>query len=229
MEILLSFSTFIFIGLLALFVTKAGTHLHKNENKYYIVAGIITGTATIFSVLSQFDIVDVTRPILYQVLFQGHLTLAFFTLVMFAGAFKKKTKPKITLMKVRRELAILGFMTLVPHAVLLIITALTAYNPTGTIAFLIMLPLFITSFTQIRKKMHPLQWRKLHKWAYAAYAMIFIHLASINLIAQRGADGSGYNDYWWLRLSMYIIIFGVYTILKFKNYILVNDTKPKKA
>lgn len=226
MDLLLSFSSFILIALLALFVIKAGSHLHKHEYKYYIVAAVIATVATVFSVLAQFDVIDVTTPVIYQVFFQGHLTLAFFTLVMFAGAFAKKTKPKITLMKVRRELAILGFITLIPHAVLLLITALSALNPTGTLAFLIMLPLFITSFTKIRKKMHPLQWRKLHKWAYAAYAMIFLHLASITIIAQRGGDRA-YDDYWLLRLFMYLIIFGVYTVLKFKNYILVQDKKPQ--
>lgn len=228
MDLFLSFSTVWLVALLAVFVVKYGSHLHKHEYKYYTVITILTVAATIFSLLAQFDVIQIARtPILYNILWQGHLTLALYILVMYAGAFKKKSKPKIVLMKVRRELAIIGFLTLIPHATLLIVTALSALNPTGTLALLIMIPLFITSFPRIRKKMHPLSWRKLHHWAYAAYAMIFLHLVSITVIAQRGGDATGYNQYWWLRLTLYTLIFGVYSYLKYQNYL--RKPSPKTA
>ncbi len=221
MDYILSFTGMIFILPLALFIHYRGKHLHKNENAYYIVTALIALVATVLAVLAQvgalgFELENI--PVLYQLIFQGHLTFSFFVLVMFAGAFKKKSKPKITLMRVRREMAILGFLFLVPHATFLIITALSALNPTGTIAFLIMIPLFITSFTNIRKKMHPLQWRKLHKWAYLAYFMIYVHLLSINSIAQE-------DELRFVRAAAYTVIFGIYTYLKMKNYVLV----PKKT
>lgn len=220
MDLILSFSTVWLVALLALFVTKYGSHLHKNEYRYYTVFTILTAGATVFSLLAQFNLLDVPRtPVLYNLIWQGHLTLALYILVMYAGAFKKKSKPKIILMRVRRELAILGFLTLIPHATLLIVTALSALNPTGTLALLIMIPLFITSFPRIRKKMHPLTWRKLHHWAYAAYAMIFLHLVTITTIAQRTSETNGYNQYWWLRLTLYTLIFAVYSVLKYQNYL----------
>jgi len=224
MDALLSFTTLIILVPLTLFVVLKGKHLHKNEYKYYWGVGILMCIATIVAILAQLGI-GLTRetiegiPFIYQTVFQGHMTFAFFILVMFAGAFKQKSKPKIMLMRVRRENAILGFMFLVPHAAFLVVIALGALNPTGTIAFLIMLPLFITSFPKIRKKMHPLQWRKLHKWAYPAYAMIYIHVASINTIAQE-------DSLRFVRLAIYTIIFAVYTYLKFKNYILAPKKKP---
>ncbi len=227
LSIVFSFSSVLLIGLLAIIVIKFGGHIHKHEYKYYWVASIVAGIATVFSILAQFDIVNVDIPLIYQIIFQGHLTFAFYVLVMFAGAFKPKSKAKITLMKVRREMAILGFIILIPHAVLLIIKALSALNPTGTIALIIMTPLFITSFPKIRKKMHPLKWRKLHKWAYAAYFMVFLHLVSITIIAQRLSETPrAYDQYWWLRLIMYVLIFMFYSYLKFKHYILV--PKPNK-
>lgn len=227
LSIIFSFSSVFLIGLLAVIVIKFGGHIHKNEYKYYWVASLIALVATVFSVLAQFNIVNVEIPLIYQIVFQGHLTFAFFVLVMFAGAFKPKSKPKITLMKVRRELAILGFIILIPHAVLLIVKALSALNPTGTLALIIMTPLFITSFPKIRKKMHPLKWRKLHKWAYAAYFMIFLHLVSITIIAQGLSKAPRvYDQYWWIRLIMYVMIFMFYSYLKFKYYILA--PKPNK-
>ncbi len=226
MDTILGFTSLFLLIPLALFTVKGGKHLHKNEYKYYWGVGILMSIATIVAILAQFDVLMTMEdiqgiPFVYQAIFQGHMTFAFFMLVMFAGAFKKKSKPKIMLMRVRRENAIIGFMFLVPHAAFLLITALSALNPTGTIAFLIMIPLFITSFPKIRKKMHPLQWRKLHKWAYAAYAMIFIHLASINTIAQE-------DSLRFVRLGIYTVIFGVYTYLKFKNYILAVPPQKKQ-
>ena len=225
-SLIFSFSSIILIGVLTLIVIKYGPHIHKNEYRYYWITAIIALIATVFSVLAQFDVVNVEIPLIYQIVFQGHLTFAFFVLVMFAGAFKQKSKQKITLMKVRREMAIIGFLILIPHAVLLIIRALSALNPTGTLAFLIMIPLFITSFPKIRKKMHPLKWRKLHKLAYAAYFMIFLHLVSITIIAQGLSNNPRpYDQFWWIRLIMYVLIFAYYSYLKLKNYILVPKTK----
>ncbi len=223
MDILLSFSTLIWLVILTGFIIKLGTHLHKNEYRYYLGMTVLAIIGTVFALLHQFGRTDVLGlDVLYPLFFQGHLTLAFFIIVMYGGAFKKKTKPKITIMKVRREMAILGFLTLIPHAVLLIITALEAMNPTGVIATTILLPLFITSFPKLRKKMHPTEWRGFHRWAYLAYLAIYAHLAAINLIAQDDA-------FRFVRLGIYTIIFGIYTILKFKNYILIKDKKPKKA
>ncbi len=221
MDALLGFTGFIAIVPVALFVYYKGRHLHKNEYTYYWGAGLIALIATILSIWTQVGEppIDIERlPLIYELFFQGHLTFALFMLVMFAGAFKKKTKPKITLMMVRREMAIIGFFFLVPHAAFLLLTALGAWNPTGSIAFLIMVPLFITSFPKIRRKMHPLQWRKLHKAAYAAYAFIYAHLLTINLIAQD--DGLRF-----VRFALYTIIFIVYTYLKFNNYILPERKK----
>jgi len=216
---------FILVPPLAFAVYKYGKHLHKNEYKYYLGATIIGVIGVVLTVLAQANILitaeTLRTPFIYELFFQGHLPLALFILVMFAGAFKNKSKPKIALMRVRRELAILGFLFLLPHAAFLIIPALTALNPTGTLALLIMIPLFITSFPKIRKKMHPLEWRKLHKWAYAAYAMIYLHLASITLIAQE-------DSLRFVRFGLYTVIFAFYSYLKFKNYI-IPKKKAKKT
>ena len=216
---------------LILFVIYAGKHLHKNENTYYIIIGIfafLTGVTAIIAQIVAYDLKQET-PMIYALFFQGHSTLPFFILVMFAGAFKKRSKPKLTLMKVRRELAIIGFLFLIPHAILLVWLALTNLNPTGTLAFLIMLPLFITSFPKIRKKFAPKQWKKLHKWAYVSYALIYLHLASITIIFNLMNNTGSDLVYGFIRFGIYTAIFGYYTFLKLKNDILLPKPLPKKA
>ncbi len=221
MEHALSFLGLVLIIPLTFVVWRFGTHVHKHESKYYVVVGLFAFIVGVYAIVLQAISLDfkAEHPVWYAVLYQGHLTFPFFILVMFAGALKPKSKPKITLMKVRRELAIIGFLFLIPHAIYLVWLALSNLNPTGTLSFLIMLPLFITSFTQIRKKMHPTAWRKLHKWAYPAYALIYLHLASITLVFnilwfQAGdIDALGYA-LGYVRFALYTVIFGVYTILK---------------
>lgn len=220
MEHVLSFSGVFLIVILALVIYKYGKHIHKNEYRYYGIMAFLAVIGTVFAVLHQLEVVNVEIPFIYELFFQGHLTLAFFVIVMYGGAFKNKSKPKITIMKVRREMAILGFLTLIPHAVLLIITALNANNPTGVIAFTILLPLAVTSWPRLRKKMHAYEWRGFHKWAYLAYASIFAHLAAINILAQDDA-------FRYVRLAIYVVIFGLYTFLKFKNHVLVENPAPK--
>ena len=233
MNYFLGLLSFILIIPFWLLVKRYGKHIHKHENKYYIfitIFALILGAWAVYiQMSSDFPTFKETQPILYAVFFQGHISFALYMLVMFAGALKPKSKPKIALMMVRRELAIIGFLVLIPHMLLLIITALTNYNPTGTIAFLIMIPLFITSFTQVKKKLGPIKWKKLHKWAYPTYLMIYLHVASITIIFNiiRYNDGThGLNDYifGYVRFALYTLIFGVYTYLKFKYYI--NAPKP---
>ena len=234
MDYFLGLLSFILIAPFAYIVYRYGRSIHKHEERFYVVTAIFAVLLTIAAIFAQvFDRnLAVESPVIYALFFQGHTAFALYVLVMFAGAFKHKSKPKTTLMMVRRELAIIGFILLVPHVVLLIWTALTNYNPTGTIAFLIMIPLFITSFKHIRKKMKPLQWKKLHRLAYAAYAVIYLHVASITVIfnllfSETTAD----LIFGFVRFTLYTIIFGFYTYLKFKNYILVDNTnkQPKKA
>ncbi len=197
-------------------VITGGKHLHKHEHLYYLIFGIIGISLTIFAVFFQMGIMVQPDNLLYPIFFQGHLALAFYLLVMFAGAFKHKSKAKITLLRVRRELAVIGFFMVMPHATLLVITALSALNPTGTIAVFLMIPLVITSFPIIRRKFTREGWLGFHKWAYITYGLIYLHIVTITVIAQTPPTNP-YEELWWFRLIIYTIIFMSYLVLKTTN------------
>ncbi|TVP96705.1 MAG: hypothetical protein EA374_00825 [Acholeplasmatales bacterium] len=219
----LNFLGFALIPVLAWLVVRYGKTVHKNETRFYWIFGIVFTFIAFLAlvVLIQSDVATfkTDAPIAYALLFQGHIPFAFFVLVMFAGAFKHKSKAKATLMGVRRELAIIGFFSLLPHVVLLIWLALSNLNPTGTVAFLLMIPLFITSFRSIRKKMKPVNWRKLHKLAYAVYAIIFLHLASITIVFNIMNNQEDMLAFvlGFVRFALYLIVFAVYTWMRLKN------------
>lgn len=97
-------------------------------------------------------------------------------LVMFAGVFRKRWIVYKKILLVRGDLAILGFIFLIPHGIERLSLALNGYQSTGLVAAIVMLPLTISSFMIIRKRIRPDRWKKLHKLAYLAYLMIYIHI-----------------------------------------------------
>lgn len=217
MAIILSLLTPLLTGLLLLGVWQGGSFLHRYERWFYIITSVAMMPLVGVSILLQTGAIATLDPVVYALFFQGQLGFAFFILVMFAGALRPKSKTQIMLLKVRRELAVLGFIVLVPHAVLLVIRALRALNPTGTLAFFIIVPLVITSFPVVRRKMTPATWRGFHYWAYIVYGLIYAHIASITVIVQWN-DGTAYGDLAWLRFFIYTGIFIIYLTLKQKYH-----------
>lgn len=215
MAIILSLLTPLLTLILLVGVWVWGPYLHRYEKWVYVITTFLVMPLVLVSVFLQTGQMESVHPIVYALLFQGQLGLAFYILVMFAGVLKPKSKSQITLLKVRRELAILGFLWLIPHATLLIIRALSALNPTGTLAFFIIIPLVITSFPLIRRKMKPDTWRGFHYWAYIVYGLIYLHIASITLIVQWN-DGTAYGSLAWLRFFIYTAIFVAYLTLRQK-------------
>ncbi len=217
MAIILSLLTPLLTILLFLGVRQWGSLLHRYEKFVYGLTGLMVIPLVGVSVLFQTGFIENIHPLWYAIFFQGQLGVSFYILVMFAGALKPKTPSQITLLRVRRELAILGFLWLIPHATLLVIRALSALNPTGTLAFFIIVPLVITSFPFIRRKMKPDTWRGFHYWAYIVYGLIYLHIASITLMVQWN-DGTSYGALAWLRFLIYTAIFVAYLTLKQKYY-----------
>ncbi len=135
----------------------------------------------------------------------GYVALGIFLVVMYTGVLNRGLVWK-RLMGVRAELSIIASILLLPHAVSFteylledvgVFSGTIAYY-LGILAFLIMVPLTLTSFMFVRKQVGGKRWKKLHQFAYLFYAMVGLHLIFIQ------------NDRMW----MYIAIFGVYFLLK---------------
>jgi len=206
MDILQSLSSIYLTVLVIIIVFFYGKWIHRNETLVYGFFTVLALSLSVISVLSLLDLFTLNNTLFYTWFFQGHLSFALIMPVMFAGVLKPKTRLKIAFMQVRRELAVIATLLLTPHAILLIGVALSALNPTGTLAFFLMIPLMITSFPRIRKTFSRQAWLGFHKWAYIAYGMIYIHIASIQIIAQRN-NPTAYNDDWFLRFIFLTLIY----------------------
>ncbi len=149
-------------------------HIHKHAYRYEIGALLLVLLVPVLETLFSAQSVVYDRLIV-----SGHLSLSLFLLVMFAGVLKKKTVLRKPLDRVRGDMAILAFILLLPHAQSRLDLALRGYNSTGLVAFVLFIPLVLTSFMFIRKRMRPASWKLLHKLSYITYFMIYLHLAFI--------------------------------------------------
>jgi sulfoxide reductase heme-binding subunit YedZ len=190
----------IFVIPIVLLVIYFGDFLHKYHNYFYLSAIIIVASSVVF--------MDVA---LFQTLTSPGLGISLLIVVMFTGAFKKKSKQRITLTKVRKELAILGYIVLIPHVVSNFSFEFHVARIFGSLAMLIMLPLFISSFPYIKKKIGRERWKKLHKLSYFAYTLMFIHATLIAIIVTKE----------YVHAIIYIFVFCIYLILKLNNYVFV--------
>jgi DMSO/TMAO reductase YedYZ heme-binding membrane subunit len=110
---------------------------------------------------------------------KGYVGFALFYVVMITGALNPKLKITQKLKSVRAPYSILGFVILLSHPLHYAIEVLTQQRDFplfGVLAFVVMIPLFITSYMTIRKRMKPQDWFKLQRWAYLSYAFILVHL-----------------------------------------------------
>lgn len=180
---------------------------HKFIRKYEFIHYGITGViALAFGVVEGHNFFN-----------EGFLGVSFFIIVMFTGVLTK-SKLKRNLSQVRAQYAIIGFILISGHALPylfylleegMIFVHLTIII--GIICYVIFVPLFITSFMIIRRRMTFKQWKGLHKFAYLSYGLIFLHLFLIN------------NS----RQMFYVVLFALYTVLKIIAVLDKHYTKKK--
>ena len=168
--------------------------LHKSIKKYAPVYYI--GASVIFCISAAgFEIMR-TNALLHEIsmLFErGIVATALFTLVMWAAIFKNGTQIKIRLMSVRAELSIIACILTLVHNffygknyIVWLFTSRERLSTPFVIATIltivldaVMLPLMITSFKSVRKKMKAKSWKKLQRLAYPFYMLIYIHVMLI--------------------------------------------------
>lgn len=157
-----------------------------------------------------------------KLIVKGHLGLSFFIIVIFLGVLNKNHLVKKQLTSIRGELALFGFILLIPHGIERLSLVLTGYQFTGLIAMIVFIPLIFTSLISIRKKMKPKHWKQLHKLAYIAYILIYIHLGFVISINPNNPFIRIQNDAY-----IYHVLFLLYIALKIK-LLIQNDKLAKQ-
>lgn len=191
----------IFILMLGFIGYYLPTYLKKSKVVLYAIF-IILGVLSIV-----FRDVAITVPIN-----QGFLGFSFFYIVMIIGVFNKDSKVFKNLYSVRSIYSIIGFIILTPHAIFYIIDKFTdngLFDIVGLLAYLVMIPLFITSFQNIDNPEVKFKWKKFQRFAYVAYLLIFVHLIIVSSVPNS---------------IMYLVLFVPYIL--YKPYHFFKHEKP---
>ena len=89
---------------------------------------------------------------------------------------------------------------------------------------LLLIPLTVTSFQAVRRKMQGKTWKKLQNWSYLFYLLLYLHIFFI----YQGALIRGKGEYFFT-LMIYSFIFGFYGFLRIRQYRMQKESKEKKT
>lgn len=185
MELLFSF-------MIATILVLFGKTLRKYEISAYLIALIIC----VFSYIYGND------NIVFVTINKGYIAFTLWIFVGFTTLIYLPKQVKKRLIPIRKHLSILGFIFTSFHLLANFFIRFDLYLIIGYISFIIMIPLTITSFISIRKKMNSKSWKKLHRSAYVAYILMFLHM----ILVTRSL----------LNLIIYTILLAIYIFFKFE-------------
>ncbi len=197
--------------------------IKKHATLFYIATIIIS----VLSVLApKKGLPFVIDYLVKNILARGTLAGALFILVMVASVCPA-AKLRGLLLRTRGEMAIIAALLTLIHnisygkyyfvALFTKISDLDAPRIFAAVLSLVMIvlliPLTLTSFMVIRKKMNPKKWKSLQRLSYLFYGLLFIHISMIFSISIAKGHLSTLFD-----LTVYAIIYIAYLICRAKKY-----------
>ena len=197
--------------------------IKKHATLFYIATIIIS----VLSVLApKKGLPFVIDYLVKNILARGTLAGALFILVMVASVCPA-AKLRGLLLRTRGEMAIIAALLTLIHnisygkhyfvALFTKISDLDAPRIFAAVLSLVMIvlliPLTVTSFMVIRKKMNPKKWKSLQRLSYIFYGLLFIHISMIFSISIAKGHLSTLFD-----LTVYAIIYIAYLICRAKKY-----------
>ncbi|SHJ21158.1 FMN-binding protein [Pseudobutyrivibrio xylanivorans] len=205
-----------------IFILVCGDSLKKNPVPFYIGTFAIS-FLSIFAAWSDMAMPALIENWIIPIVAGGGLTGAFFAIVMYAGAFPNRSLGAKTFIPLRGPLSIIASINGLGHSVAYglsyykkalngfseLSTSLIIFIVLSTIMTLIMIPLFITSFVSVRRKMKAVTWKKLQRMAYIFYALLFVHV--MMLMVPPALKGSkGYD----ITVFVYVFIYLSYLVCR---------------
>ena len=184
--------------------------IRKRANYVYLAA-------TVLAVVSALNL-----PVrLLEPLTKGSLATALFAVVMLAGAVPGSLRKYW--MPIRGELSIAaGILTLGHNVAAGRIHFVQLFTKPGEmplnyllaaicslVMIAILLPLWVTSFPAVRRRMQPKVWKKLQKLAYPFYGLIYLHVLLLNVPGASEGDTAAL-----INVGVFSLVFVGYGILR---------------
>ena len=173
-----------------------------------------------------------------KIMQRGILAGSLFILVMLAPVLPKSFSGRKTIYLLRGEMAICASLITLAHnlafggkyfgALFLGQGHISLMELHAAIVsclmILLLIPLTITSFQTVRRKMQAKTWKRLQNWSYLFYLLLYLHIFFI----YQGALIRGKGEYFFT-LMLYSFIFGFYGFLRIRQYRVQKESREKKA
>lgn len=233
MTFLISF----FLTILLIFIGR--NFIKNHSNLCYVIATLMSLILIIVTYTNSMpNVPNWINNYVLAILTKGSFSTAIFVVVMYTGALKNGSKLIKILMPIRAELSIIASILTLGHNIIYGKTYFLKLftNPqsikgnmlaaaiVSIILILIMVPLMITSFPNIRKKMKAKKWKQLQRLAYIFYGLIYVHLMLIMIPIAK----SGVNEYRF-NVILYSLIFLIYGVMRIRKFLLRKAFSKKVA
>ncbi|MBF0982826.1 MAG: FMN-binding protein [Lachnospiraceae bacterium] len=203
---------------------------------------VLYGICILLSLLSIFYPREGGLPFLdfffQKIIQRGILAGSLFILVMLAPVLPKHFSGRKTIYLLRGEMAICASLITLAHnlafggkyfgALFLGQGHISLMELHAAIVsclmILLLIPLTITSFQTVRRKMQGKTWKKVQNWSYFFYLLLYLHIFFI----YQGALIRGKGEYFFT-LMLYSFLFGFYGFLRIRQYRVQKETREKKA
>ena len=173
-----------------------------------------------------------------KIMQRGILAGSLFILVMLAPVLPKSFSGRKTIYLLRGEMAICASLITLAHNLAFggkyfgavffgqgHISLMELHAAiVSCLMILLLIPLTISSFQTVRRKMQAKSWKKLQNWSYLFYLLLYLHIFFI----YQGALIRGKGEYFFT-LMLYSFIFGFYGFLRIRQYRVQKETREKKA
>lgn len=195
--------------------------LKRHPLAFYALA-VLLNVLYVASVYLAFP--EVVRRPLFFLMQKCTLSLALFAIVMFIGVFRKDSKAGAALRPVRAELSILACLLALGHMAVYLVSfaprlagggldgRFLVFFATAVLLLVLLLVLGVTSFHRVKQHMDATVWKRVQKWAYVFFGLIYVHLVSI-LLPSALANGMTAR----VSIAVYTALFGAYAVLRVRR------------
>ena len=203
---------------------------------------VLYGICILLSLLSIFYPREGGLPFLdfffKKIMQRGVLAGSLFILVMLAPVLPKHFSGRKTIYLLRGEMAISASLITLAHNLAFggkyfgavffgqgHISLMELHAAiVSCLMILLLIPLTITSFQTVRRKMQAKSWKKVQNWSYLFYLLLYLHIFFI----YQGALIRGKGEYFFT-LMLYSFLFGFYGFLRIRQYRVQKESKEKKT
>lgn len=210
-----------------IFIFAARNTLKKYPGRFYAAAACMVGFLLGDSLLGlSVEWPDWIQDYILSAFQRGSFATSLFIVVMFMGALDKKRPAVRALFRIRAELSIVASILTFGHNLIygwsyfpMLFTRpgdmrpeYAAASVVTIVLLMLMIPLFITSFAKVRRKMEGRSWKKLQRLAYLFYILIYVHV--LILFIPRWNLGGNYVS----GILAYTAVYAVYTTLRLRKF-----------